>query len=196
LLTFVDLDPINPDIFKGSEGLGKGPSTPDWTSIAASQVAQLSQRKRNNRIFTTDRLPPKLYPENLPNDDSSVKQSDTDFMTSSTDYRHELQLRDDQLRREMDLRQESFRAEQAARDKALDEKFSGFLAAQAERDKASDYRLGRIESDLSSIKGDLKTVNTDVHEIRRTLARYMGGIAVGATIAGIVIGAAAKFLFS
>ena len=128
--------------------------------------------------------------------DIGGSEADTENMTTSTDYRHELQLRDEQLRRELDLRQESFRAEQAARDKALDEKFSGFLAAQTERDKASDYRFGRIESDLSSIKGDLKTVNSDVHEIRRTLAKYMGGIAVGAAIAGIVIGAAAKFMFS
>ncbi|OSN39529.1 hypothetical protein [Pseudomonas syringae] len=129
-------------------------------------------------------------------DDKPYHQADTPTMTESHDYRHELSLRDEQLRREMDLRQESFRAEQAARDKALDEKFSGFLAAQAERDKASDYRFGRIESDLSSIKGDLKTVNSDVHEIRRTLAKYMGGIAVGAAVAGIVIGAAVKFLFN
>ncbi|MCK9691337.1 hypothetical protein [Pseudomonas syringae] len=128
--------------------------------------------------------------------DKTDTVADTESMNEPHDYRHELSLRDAQLRREMDLRQESFRAEQAARDKALDEKFSGFLAAQAERDKASDYRFGRIESDLSSIKGDLKTVNSDVHEIRRTLARYMGGIAVGAAVAGIVIGAAVKFLFN
>ncbi|SOQ10351.1 hypothetical protein CFBP3846_03671 [Pseudomonas syringae pv. avii] len=128
--------------------------------------------------------------------DKATDEDDTQDMSEPHDYRHELSLRDDQIRREMDLRQESFRAEQAARDKALDEKFSGFLAAQTERDKASDYRFGRIESDLSSIKGDLKTVNSDVHEIRRTLARYMGGIAVGAAVAGIVIGAAVKFLFN
>ncbi|RMP22254.1 hypothetical protein [Pseudomonas coronafaciens] len=79
-------------------------------------------------------------------DDKPDHLTDTRNMTESHDYRHELSLRDDQLRREMDLRQESFRAEQAARDKALDEKFSGFLAAQTERDKATDYRFGRIES--------------------------------------------------
>ncbi|PPS33958.1 hypothetical protein BVY10_04750 [Pseudomonas amygdali pv. morsprunorum] len=148
--------------------------------------------KYNGQLFKNTHLPKSTYVI----DDKPPPVPDTEPMSQQHDYRHELSLRDEQLRREMDLRQESFRAEQAARDKALDEKFSGFLAAQAERDKASDYRFGRIESDLSSIKGDLKTVNSDVHEIRRTLAKYMGGIAVGAAVAGIVIGAAVKFLFN
>ncbi|WP_338546839.1 hypothetical protein V6W80_09940 [Pseudomonas benzopyrenica] len=60
---------------------------------------------------------------------------------ANDDYRHELSLRDEQLRRELDLRHENARQEQAARDKALDERLAGFIAAQAERDKALDARF-------------------------------------------------------
>lgn len=168
------------------------PGAPDDGSdeyvIASYNFA--GSRENESYIYSLDQIEEHSRDHDLEPRDKAMDEDDTQLMSEPHDYRHELSLRDDQIRREMDLRQESFRAEQAARDKALDEKFSGFLAAQTERDKASDYRFGRIESDLSSIKGDLKTVNSDVHEIRRTLARYMGGIAVGAAVAGIVIGAA------
>jgi hypothetical protein len=123
--------------------------------------------------------------------ESANKRIADQKMTDTTDYRHELALRDDQLRREMDLRQESFRAEQTVRDKSMDERFSGFLAAQSERDKAwekiSDARFERIEKDVASIKSDAKKITDDVHGIRRWIATYTGGIAVIAVIFGAVI---------
>ncbi|POP97538.1 hypothetical protein CXB40_27005 [Pseudomonas syringae pv. avii] len=180
---------------------GMGYTYPDDTDDGSDEyvIANYNSagfRENESYVYSLDQNEEIHQDHNRKLRDKTTDEDDTQRMSEPHNYRHELSLRDEQLRREMDLRQESFRTEQAARDKALDEKFSGFLAAQAERDKGSDYRFGRIESDLSSIKGDLKTVNSDVHEIRRTLARYMGGIAVGAAVAGIVIGAAVKFLFN
>lgn len=65
----------------------------------------------------------------------SEEQSNGPQSMASHDYQHELALRDEQLRREIDMRHESLRQEQAARDKALDDRLAGFYAAQAERDK-------------------------------------------------------------
>lgn len=131
-------------------------------------------------------------------DDTSANLSKNQSMTDATNYRHELQLRDDQLRRELDQRQESFRAEQAIRDKALDDRFSGFLAAQAERDKAwekiSEARFDRIEKDVSSIKTDTKKVAEDVGAIKLTMAKYLGAAIVIGAVASAMLGAAAKHL--
>lgn len=60
---------------------------------------------------------------------------------ASHDYRHELALRDEQLKRELDLRHENARQEQAAREKALDDRLAAFVATQAEREKALDNQL-------------------------------------------------------
>lgn len=78
-----------------------------------------------------------------------------DPMTEQTEYRHELHLRDEQLRREIDQRQESFRAEQAIRDKAADDRFQSFLTVQAERDKRLDESVAGIRGELSKL-GSLK----------------------------------------
>lgn len=80
-----------------------------------------------------------------------------DLMNEKTDYRHELQLRDEQLRRELDQRQDSFRAEQAIRDKAADERFQSFLALQAERDKRLDESVAGIRGEISKL-GSLKLI--------------------------------------
>lgn len=133
-------------------------------------------------------------------DDKGQDAGDNSTMSQSTDYRHELQLRDEQLRREMDLRQESFRAEQAVREKALDDRVSGFLAAQAERDKAwekvSEARFDRIEKDVASIKSDTKKVSEDVNGMKITMAKYLGGAIVIGAVASAILGAAAKHLFT
>lgn len=132
--------------------------------------------------------------------DSEPKKPDTEPMTDITDYRHELKLRDEALRRELDLRQDSFRAEQVVRDKALDDKFSGFFAAQTERDKAfekvSDARFDRIEKDVASIKSETKAVTAEVHGIKVTMAKYFGGAIVIGAIASAALGAVLKQLFS
>jgi hypothetical protein len=117
-------------------------------------------------------------------------------MLNTQDYRHELKLRDDSIRRELDLRQISFRAEQAVRDKALDAKFSGFFAGQTERDKAFEKvcnaRFDRIESDVASIKADSKTITADVQGFKVTMAKYLGGAVVIGAIASGVLGAGLK----
>lgn len=74
-------------------------------------------------------------------DDIEAKKPDTRTMTEPSDYRHELALRDEQLKREMDIRHENARQEQVARDKALDDRLSAFMATQAEREKALDNQL-------------------------------------------------------
>lgn len=98
-------------------------------------------------------------------------------------------------RDELSAKLEALESRMDSRVSSIGGKIDAFLAAQLERDKASEYRFGRIESDLSSIKADIKSTSTDVHEVRRTLARYMGGITVAAAIAGIVIGAVIKHVF-
>lgn len=54
--------------------------------------------------------------------DLRVSDLQRSVTSSAGDYRHELQLRDDQLRREIDLREKSFRSEQDVREKALEDK--------------------------------------------------------------------------
>lgn len=88
-------------------------------------------------------------------DDKPPAERDTSRMKTSDDYRHELQLRDEQLRREIEMRQESSRSEQAVRDKAWDDRYLGFLAAQAERDKRLDDSIEGIRGELSKL-GSLK----------------------------------------
>lgn len=133
-----------------------------------------------------------------PPGDNATEKANTEQMTEKNDYRHELQLRDEQLRREIDQRQESFRAEQAVRDKALDERFAGFLAAQAERDKAwekiSEARFDRIEKDIGSIKTDTKKASDEVSGIKLTMAKYLGAAIVIGAVASAILGAAARHL--
>lgn len=114
--------------------------------------------------------------------DKLSRQGDTTSMTEIT-------------RDELNAKLEALESRMDARVVAIGGKIDAFLAAQVERDKASEYRFGRIEGDLSSIKSDLKSTASDVHEVRRTLSRYMGGFSVGAAVAGLVIGAALKHFF-
>lgn len=128
--------------------------------------------------------------------DRRVERMEKDAERRSAEFSSLISLRDDQLRRELDLRQESFRAEQASRDLALNEKFSGFLSAQSERDKAlekiSDARFDRIEKDVSSIKADAKKVSDEINTIKVTMAKYLGAAVVIGAIASAALGAAAK----
>lgn len=59
-----------------------------------------------------------------------------------------------------DITRQELDAKLDAIDARLGGKIDAFLAAQAERDKAADYRFGRIESDLSEIKGDFKSLKS------------------------------------
>lgn len=97
-------------------------------------------------------------------------------------------------REELNARLEALESRMDGRVSAIGGKIDSFLAAQAERDKAGEYRFGRVELDISSMKSDLKTAASDVHGIRTHIAKYTGGIAVAAAIAGIVIGAVIRFI--
>lgn len=87
--------------------------------------------------------------------DKRVERMEKDTDRRSEEYRKEIALRDDTIRRELDLRRESFLAEQAIRDKAWEEKFSGFLQTQSERDKRLDESIVSIRDDISRV-GSLK----------------------------------------
>ncbi|MFL1495086.1 hypothetical protein [Pseudomonas antarctica] len=112
-------------------------------------------------------------------DDKTGSIDDTETMIDITDYRHELQLRDEQLRRELDLRQESFRAEQAARDAAWNERFSGFLTTQAEHDKVIDAKLDgittKVESIATKVDGFEFKIDQTVSKVRRSNWATLGG---------------------
>jgi hypothetical protein len=111
-----------------------------------------------------------------PQGDTSRRVVDTKVMNDIT-------------RDELNAKLEALESRMDSRVSTIGGKIDAFLAAQAERDKASEYRFGRVESDLSSIKTDVKTMSSEVHEVRRTLSKYTGGIAVAAAIAGIMLGA-------
>jgi len=130
------------------------------------------------KLFRDSHIPPTSFVKG----DSVPKRKDTDPMNDIT-------------REELNARLEALESRMDSRVGAIGGKIDAFLAAQVERDKASEYRFGRIESDLSSIKTDLKTTSTEVGVVHRTLARYMGGIAVAAAIAGIVVGAVINHAF-
>lgn len=113
-----------------------------------------------------------------------------DSPAKPTDDRHMNEI----TRDELNARLEALESRMDSRVSSIGGKIDAFLAVQAERDKASEYRFGRVESDISSMKADLKTAVSDVHGIRTHIAKYTGGIAVAAAIAGIVIGAALRFI--
>jgi hypothetical protein len=116
--------------------------------------------------------------------DSEAKEGNTKPMTESTDYRHELDLRDEQLRRELDLRHESSRTEQAERDKAWNERFSGFLAQQVERDKRLDASIASIAKSQDETKSGITSMKTTmiVTAVSTVLAIVIGVASFNATL--------------
>lgn len=112
-------------------------------------------------------------------------------MTDTTDYRQELKLRDDQLRREMDLRQESFRAEQAVRDKALDDRFQGFLSVQAERDKRMEGAFNHIDASHTEIKSSISSMKNTmiVTAVTAVITIVLGIAAFNATLTSNMLSA-------
>lgn len=64
----------------------------------------------------------------------------------------------DVTRYELDAKLEAIEARMDGRVASIESKIDGFLAVQAERDKASDQRFQRIETDLTDIKGDFKSL--------------------------------------
>jgi len=157
-------------------------------ALKSGDTSPMTEMTRNELSSTLSALEDRM--------DKRVHRMELDAEKRALGYKAELALRDEQIRRELDLRQESFRVEQTARDAALNEKFAGFLAAQAERDKAqekiSEYRFERIEKDISSIKADTKKASDDVSGIKVTMAKYLGAAVVIGALASAALGAAAK----
>ncbi|MGY2186168.1 hypothetical protein [Pseudomonas sp. SDO5591_S426] len=84
-----------------------------------------------------------------------VKQAGKKNRKELNSYRTELALRDEQIRRELDLRHESFRHEQVTRDKSLDDRFDGFLNAQKERDGALSEKFQAINDKLANVSSEM-----------------------------------------
>lgn len=104
--------------------------------------------------------------------DIGESKADTEPMTTSTDYRHELQLRDEQLRRDIAAQRELI----DERMKGLDDRMRAFMDVQFERDK-------RIE--------DIAVRATDAAESAATVkSNYWAAVGVQLlAVAAILVGA-------
>lgn len=182
MLRLVDVGPLGSEKFRGTAGLGRGPSDSAPVQRIVTRSASPTANFHSSKIFASKALAELAAETRKLSTDSLIISRHTQAMTEIT-------------RDELNARLEALESRMDSRVTAIGGKIDAFLAAQAERDKASEYRFGRIESDLSTIKTDLKTTSSDVHDVRRLLARYIGGITVGAAIAGIIIGAAVKHFF-
>lgn len=137
MLRSIESEDIDDRPFKGSAGLGPAPGSPDWYKIAGVR-RKLSNQGTSKMHDVEDIL--KSLQSTLKHlaDDKPGGLKDTETMSDTSDYKHELHIRDEQLRREIELREKSFRSEQSIRDQALDD------------------RLGRIEGSVSSAVKEIK----------------------------------------
>lgn len=138
MLTSIESEGIDERPFKGSSGLGAAPAAPDWHQIAGAKV-RLSRENSKFHVFNVEDISSDIRRAlERQSDDKPEGLKDTEFMSEASEYRHELHIRDEQLRREIELREKSFRSEQLVRDQALDD------------------RLGRIEGSVSSAVKEIK----------------------------------------
>jgi hypothetical protein len=105
-------------------------------------------------------------------------------------------------RTELDARFDAIGAKIDLRAASLEAKMDGFIITQFERNRSFEQQFASVEKqseksagDLKGIKEDVRKTSDDVHTIRRNLARYSGGFAVAAAIAGLVGGVVIKMLF-
>lgn len=137
MLRSIESEGVDDRPFKGSSGLGPAPGVPDWHQIAGVR-AKLSDESTSKKHSVEDILQSLRSTLRHLADDKPAGLKDTEIMSDTSDYKHELHIRDEQLRREIELREKSFRSEQSIRDKALDD------------------RLGRIEGSVSSAVKEIK----------------------------------------
>lgn len=105
----------------------------------------------------------------------------------SGEFFREISLRDDTIRRELELRRESSIIEQAerdksltARDKALEEKIGGFLSAQAERDNLYTEKANSIFRRLDDrdqvIDSKLLLMENSLLNVKSTVDGFQGSL--------------------
>lgn len=137
----------------------------------------------NDGLRLSDSYDPEMIHAANSNSDSSSETQDTAPMTEIT-------------REELNAKLEALESRMDSRVVAIGGKIDAFLAAQAERDKAADFRFGRIEADLSGIKDDLKTSNSEIGGIRRWQAAYAAGVTLLAFLIGIGVTVGTRLLTS
>lgn len=97
--------------------------------LMEAEVEQQSEVDIEGALGISDTYQVEIVPGSI--DDKPINTHHTDLMNETADYRHELQLRDEQLRRDMTAQREL--ADERMR--GLDERVKAFMDNQLERDK-------------------------------------------------------------
>nr|WP_238935330.1 hypothetical protein [Pseudomonas typographi] len=179
----------DPDFAKFMEQAMNAPRHP-------SGPPQIIEDSVGSWLGVGDHYDGEIVPRSTPGvaDDKVQDAGDTDDMTQNTDYRHELQLRDDQLRRDMaahrELAEERAKAQEeriasslsaldgriGASIAALDERIASFVAVQTER----DIRIEEISARATKAAESAATVK----------ANYWAAVGVQLlAVAAILVGA-------
>ncbi len=167
-------------------------AAPDWTGIATSDLPLITNRAYTGDMndITRDELRNTLsaIEERM---DSRIQRIEQSENRRHDDYQKEMAIRDDQIRREIDLRHDAFKSEQAIRDRALDERFSGFLAAQTERDRRIDGSLTTLSDTQKEIKASIGSMRTTiiVTAVTTVLAIVIGVVSFNAMLTSNMISA-------
>ena len=109
----------------------------------------------------------------------------------SEEFLREIALRDDAIRRELELRRESSIIEQAERDKALaardqafEEKIGGFLSTQTERDRLytekADSVFRRLDDRDQVIDSKLALMENSLLQVKSTVDGFQGSLTTSA----------------
>ncbi|MGH8418004.1 MAG: hypothetical protein ACRER8_12090 [Pseudomonas sp.] len=112
--------------------------------------------------------------------DSPSDRDNTEEMTEITDYRKELELRDELLRKELHIRHEAFQRELDTRDKVHAERSAAVLLRIDDRDKVIDSKLDGISTKISGIvtkvDGFDTKINDSVRLVRNSNWATLGGM--------------------
>jgi len=112
--------------------------------------------------------------------DSKPLPGNTEDMTEITDYRKELELRDELLRKELSIRHEAFQRELDARDSAHSERSAAVLLRLDDRDKIIDSKLDGISTKISGIDTKVNSFEAKIVEsvrlVRNSNRATLGGM--------------------
>jgi hypothetical protein len=112
--------------------------------------------------------------------DSAPDQDNTEAMTEITNYRKELELRDELLRKELVIRHEAFQRELDARDNVHAERSAAVMLRIDDRDKIIDSKLDAIATKISGVETKVdgfETKMTDsVQLVRHSNWATLGGM--------------------
>lgn len=112
--------------------------------------------------------------------DSAPDQDNTEAMTEITNYRKELELRDELLRKELVIRHEAFQRELDARDNVHAERSAAVMSRIDDRDKVIDSKLDAIATKISGVETKVdgfETKMTDsVQLVRHSNWATLGGM--------------------